>query len=210
MASKQTVTVLVDGLGYRQPAGVHDEYGRERTDHLLAGFGDEVELDAKQADRFRRLGAVGDADDLEAVQYLNRVRAARPAERRRAYELVADGATMYDAVLEAFHIDEEGLEDAAQEAAAGPEGDETELRAELDELDKAGLQARAAAQGLEMPKRATNAELIDAIVAAELGTAPADDDQAPAGDDGDGDQDGGTDGDENPQDGPESSTEPTE
>lgn len=190
-----TVTVLTDGLGY-QADTYTDRRNRQRRRMLRAGRGDTVELDAEQADRFRRLGAVGSEDDLEAVRFLDTVRASRTAERARVYRMLADGDadSLHAATLDVFGIDDDTLEEVATEADDPAEAARTMRAAELDTVKAPDLRAQAAAMGIEgITTKTAKADVIAAIVAVELDDAdpatvvngPADDagDEEPPGDD---------------------------
>lgn len=175
--------VLTDGVSVRQPAGVTDEYGRERFDVVLARRGETVELDDDQAERLVRLGAIGDENDLAAVDYVDRVKAARPAEAAAMYAAVREGASVYDATVDSFGLDPADDEQVADELEpdTGPAG-EAEQRDRLEQLKVDELKAEASSRGLEGLSRATKDELVDAIVAHDNGTATEPDADGDAGD----------------------------
>ena len=158
--------VLVDGLTYYDGTEYRDRRGVNRRHARRARFGNIVDLDDDQAERLLRSGAVGTGQDAEAVRFLNAIRDRKPRERAEVLRRVGEGASLSEATLDVFGIDDvdEAADDAEAENANPDLEAETATRERLEELKADEVRAEAAAMGHDVNTRTTKADAIDLIV----------------------------------------------
>lgn len=159
--------VLVDGLSYYPGDTYTDRRGIPRRQVRRARFGQVVDIDDDQADRLLRAGAIGTGADADAARFLNAVRDRKPRERAEVLRRVGLGASLSEATLDVFGVDD--VEDAADDAEAVNAGvdleDEAATRERLETLKADDVRAEASAMGHDVNSRTSKADAIDLIVA---------------------------------------------